>query len=195
MKNLVYLFYSIFISIALMAMGGCAEAASYEPISADITQSGSDSNQMSNSEITEPVKIYVSVLGEVVSPGVYILEEGARVFEALNLAGGITEDADVSNINLVDFIEDGTQINVPGFDSYVNNASGEIMTNHSGKVNINKASLDELKSIPGIGDTRAKAIIEYREKNGAFSSIEDIMLVSGIKETIFEKIKGEIYVD
>lgn len=194
MKNLVYLFYSIFISIAVMVMGGCAEAASYESISADITRPEADSNQTSNSEITEPVKIYVSVLGEVVSPGVYILEEGARVFEALNLAGGITEDADVSNINLVDFIEDGTQINVPASGSYVNNENGEILTNHSGKVNINKASLDELKSIPGIGDTRAKAIIEYREKNGAFSSIEDIMLVSGIKETIFEKIKGEIYV-
>lgn len=188
------LFYLSFFFCVLLFMG-CGDTVSYEPVSADVvsTVSGSESNP--ESEFQEKTKIYVSVLGEVVSPGVYILEDGARIFEALNLAGGITEQADVSNINLVDFLEDGTQIKVPRTNSYVNNDNGDIMTNHAGKVNINKASFEDLKTITGIGDTRAKAIIDYREKSGGFEKIEDIMNVSGIKETIFETIKDEIYVD
>lgn len=170
---------------------GCGDTATYEPASLEEIPD----ETIIETEQPEVKKIYVSVLGEVVTPGVFILEEGSRIFEALNTAGGITENADVSNINLVDFIEDGTQINVPAIQSYVNNNNGEIITNHNGKVNINKATLDELKTISGIGDTRAQSIIDYRDKNGKFEKIEDIMNVSGIKETIFEKIKDEIYVD
>lgn len=180
--------------VLLLFLAGCGSTTVYEtPSMETIPEIQAD---LPIKAETEPEKLYVSVLGEVISPGVYIVDTGSRMFEVLNMAGGITENADLSGINLVEYVEDGMQITVPtATSSYVNNGNAEILTSHDGKVNINTADIEELKTITGIGDTRAAAIIEYREQAGRFNKIEDIMNVSGIKESIFDKIKDEIYVD
>lgn len=180
--------------VLLLFLAGCGSTTVYETPSLETIPDIQESLPKQTEPETE--KLYVSVLGEVIFPGVYIVDTGSRMFEVLNLAGGITEDADVTGINLVSRVEDGMQITVPSAHlSYVNYDDGGIMTSHDGKVNINTANAEELKTITGIGDTRAAAIIEYREQAGRFGKIEDIMNVSGIKENTFEKIKDEIYVD
>ena len=132
-------------------------------------------------------KIYVYVSGCVASPGVYIMPEGSRVYDAVNAAGGVTEEGDESRINLVNIISDGERITVP-FSAEYSEDSGD--TNKL--ININRASVSELTALPGIGETRAKAIVSYRDKHGTYSKIQDIMKVSGIKEGTFEKIKDYI---
>lgn len=153
-------------------------------------------SEMNKSDMEEeasvPASFYVYVIGEVVSPGVYSLDEGQRIFEAVEKAGGTTGNADLSGFNPAEKIYDGMRIYVP--------AIGELLSenteNISGKdkVNINTADRDELCLLPGIGSQKADSIIAYRKKNGAFHSAEEIMNVSGIGESIFERIKDFIKV-
>ena len=130
--------------------------------------------------------IYVHICGAVINPGVY---------QALELAGGSSDDAYLSGINLADKLADGQKVYIPAEGE---NAEGILRTDSGGvqsvMVNINTASEAELMTLPGIGQSRAKDIINYRVKNGLFESIDDIMKVSGIKEAAFEKIKDLIKV-
>ena len=144
--------------------------------------------------------IFVSIQGCVYTPGVYKLPAGSRVYELINLAGGVSERADTSDINMVFELADGMQIYIPSVaamegDGYI---VSEDLTgaaeNTAGLVNINTADLSSLTTLPGIGETRAKAIIEYRDNVGSFEKIEDIMKVSGIKSGVFESIKDRICV-
>lgn len=168
-------------------------------------------------------KIYVSVMGAVQNPGVYVLNEGARVFELINAAGGLSEDGDADGLNMVYIISDGMQIYIPkkaenetddGENDGKPNAQivtglwadgkqgiqtvvglPEIgKTNDNDLVNINSASKEILMTLPGVGESKAEAIIEYREKNGQYGQIEDIMKVTGIKEGMFAKIRDRICV-
>lgn len=129
--------------------------------------------------------IYVYITGAVQKPDVYRVEEGCRIFQVVDLAGGFLENADTKNINLADVVSDGMRIIVY--------ETGEATYGYEpvddGLVNINTATKDELMELPGIGEAKADSIIEYREKNGRFTSIEEIMNVSGIKENAFDKIK------
>ena len=139
--------------------------------------------------------IYVHICGAVINPGVYQVPAGTRVYQALELAGGSSDDAYLSGINLADKLADGQKVYIPAEGE---NAEG-ILSIDSGDVqsvmiNINTASEAELMTLPGIGQSRAKDIINYRVKNGFFESIDDIMKVSGIKEAAFEKIKDLIKV-
>ncbi len=140
-------------------------------------------------------KVCVHVCGSVNHPGVYYLEEGARIHEAVELAGGMTENAAGDVINLAEIVSDGEKIYIPSEEEV---AEGFSVTDpqeaDDGLVNINTASLDELKKLPGIGDIKAEAIIAYREEAGRFDSIEDIMNVSGIKDSSYEQIKDYIKV-
>lgn len=131
---------------------------------------------------------YVYVTGCVACPGVYIMPEGSRVYDAINAAGGVTSEGDESQINLVNIIHDGERIVVPS----IQESCEEEESDHSKMVNINRATENQLTSIPGIGPAKAKAIIAYRDKYGPFSKVEDIMKVAGIKEGTFEKIKDFI---
>lgn len=131
--------------------------------------------------------IYVYVCGAVMEPGVYMLPEGGRIFEVIDMAGGIAPDADLSAVNLADFVYDGQKVYVP--------AKGEeICQTSQGLININTADEALLMTLPGIGAARAAAIVAYRDANGRFESIEDIMNVSGIKESAYAKIKDLITV-
>ena len=139
--------------------------------------------------------IYVHICGAVINPGVYQVPVGTRVYQALELAGGSSDDAYLSGINLADKLADGQKVYIPAEGE---NAEGILSIDSGGvqsvMININTASEAELMTLPGIGQSRAKDIINYRVKNGLFESINDIMKVSGIKEAAFEKIKDLIKV-
>ncbi len=141
----------------------------------------------------EPDMIYVQLSGAVVTPGVYEVEKGRRVFEALEMAGGLAESADDQAVNQARILTDGEMIYFPTREEI---STGTYQAQQSrvdnGLININQASRDELMNLPGIGESRADAIINYRTSNGPFESPEEIMEIEGIKEAMFEKIKDSI---
>lgn len=147
---------------------------------------------------SEPDKIFVYVCGNVMSAGVYEAVDGARVYELIEMAGGVTEKGCLEALNLAEHVHDGQKLYVPDYEEYENNKSFSYQadeTNGSSLVNINNADLQQLMTLPGIGESRAQAIIDYRNDNGMFGCIEDIMSVSGIKESAFSKIKDYICVN
>ena len=166
----------------------------------DLTADASDAGQeVSDPEEFPPAEIQVYVCGAVASPGVYVLPEGSRVYEAVEMAGGLLESADPKALNQARPLADGEQITVLTVEEVQNGETAEQGAGGSvsagdGKVNINTADEDELMTLSGIGESRAKAIIAYREENGKFESIEDIMKIDGIKEKMFEKISDSITV-
>lgn len=143
-------------------------------------------------------EILVDVKGEVRSPGVYPGERGDRVIDMIEKAGGLTEEADPQAINFAMRITDEMAIYIPAIgEETIGNLVMEnagVSGGTDGKVNINKASKEELETLSGIGPSKAQAIIEYREENGAFRTPEDLMSVSGIGEKTFEKLKDSITV-
>ena len=136
-------------------------------------------------------EIYVYVCGCVNSPGVVCISSGSRIYEVIELAGGFSGDADINAVNQAEFVTDGQKVYIPAIGESVN--SGE-NTGSSGLVNINTAGISELTTLPGIGESRAQAIIDYRDGNGPFSDIREIMNISGIKQSAFDKIKAYITV-
>ncbi len=140
-------------------------------------------------------RIYVYVCGEVISPGVYETDADSRVFEVISLAGGTTEEADISFINQAETVYDGERIYVPAIGEYdITYGVSTGPDTDDARININTADIAGLQQIKGIGESRAGDIISYRESNGRFSSIEDIMNVPGIKQGTFDKIKDQIKV-
>ena len=141
----------------------------------------------------------VHVCGAVRNSGVYLLAAGSRTADAIEAAGGFSEDADEDYLNLASFVADGSKIYVPTVEESVSmpdpKASSEgFFNSNSHLININTADEKTLKTIAGIGDSRARDIINYRETHGEFKTVEDIMKVSGIKKKLFEKIKDLITV-
>ena len=124
-------------------------------------------------------------------PGVYELEAGSRVIDAVQAAGGFTRDAAEDARNLAEPVLDGNMIRIPTIEEQQKKTASE---QEDTRININTADAGKLQTLPGIGESRAAAIIEYRETYGAFSCIEDIMKVAGIKQAAFEKLKEQITV-
>ena len=144
--------------------------------------------------------IYVYLSGEVESPGVYKLENEARLYQAIELAGGMTKNAQKEYLNLAETVYDGQQSHILSKKEYKKSQEQDtdIVQNtdsDNALININTATPEELQSLSGVGETRAKAIIEYREKNGKFQTIEDIKNVSGIGDSTFENIQNDITVN
>lgn len=138
-------------------------------------------------------KIYVHICGEVNKPGVYAVEEGSRVYELLALAGGATAAGVPDALNLAAVLADGDRIVIPA----ESEAAAALEVGQEEKellVNLNTASLQQLMTLPGIGEAKAADIIQYRENNGKFNEISDIMKISGIKDALFQKIKDLITV-
>lgn len=145
----------------------------------------------------EPEVVYVFVCGAVNQEGVYQLPLGSRVYEAIASAGGLTEDAAVSYVNQAQLLTDGMQITVPSQEEAAQmqvSGSQEAAGPSQGKVDLNRATAEELQELSGIGAVKAAAIIAYREEQGGFSSIEEIQEVDGISQKTFEKIKEQITV-
>ena len=144
---------------------------------------------------TQETVIFVDIKGAVKNPGVYQMKVGDRVKDALEAAGGLTEEADSQKVNLAKRLEDQMVIVVPK----VGEEAGEIPAGATskeeakeGKVNINTATVEELKTLKGVGEKKAEAIIEYRKKNGSFKTKEDLMKVRGIGKKLFESFEERI---
>lgn len=164
-----------------------------------LTMSTTDTTEITTQEMI----IYVDVKGEVRDPGVYQLSNGARVMDAIESAGGLTNEADEDQLNLALLLSDQMVIVVPNINqtlveefSMVNYFANEKDENPHNelKININVADVAELTLLPGIGEKKAQAIIDYREEYGSYQTIEDLMNVSGIGQKTFDKLSSMISV-
>ena len=164
-------------------------------ISKDSTDEKEDKNQ--KEEVVEQDLITVDVKGAVKSPGIYDLPVGSRVNDAVQKAGGLIDNADSKSINLAQKISDEALVYVPTKEEAANQESYSNATGNkeSKKVNLNKASLEELKQVKGLGGKRAQDIIDHRETNGKFKSVDDLKKVSGIGAKTVEKLKEYVTVD
>ena len=176
------------------------EQAEDENISAPENNTPEDRRDVENSEKSG---VYVYICGAVIKPGVYELSGDSRIYEAVDAAGGFTENAARECVNLASKVSDGMQITIynreeaaslPADRAPVGENAGKSGTSGSGLVNLNTATKEELMTLKGIGESKAEDIIRYREKSGGFKKIEDIMKISGIKENGFQKIKDSITV-
>lgn len=160
-----------------------------------------ESVQLRPAPTPEPLRVHVA--GAVVRPGVYNLDDGSRVADAIEAAGGFLVEADKNSLNLAAFLEDGERLDVPYVAGFVaEEEQGFVVISEGtpsplagdGLININTASIEELDKLPGIGQTTAIRIIDYRTLNGPFAAIEDIINVSGIGTATYEEIKDLITV-
>ena len=143
-------------------------------------------------ETKEKEEITIHIIGEVKYPGIVILKSGQRIVDAIEAAGGETEEADLNKLNLAQILNDGDKIYVPNKTDEIEDYKDT--TGESSTVNLNTATLEELTSLPGIGESTAQKIIDYRRQNGKFKAIEDLKNVSGIGESKFDNIKDKITV-
>lgn len=153
--------------------------------------------EITGQEETTIKVIAVHVCGAVVNPGVYRFEEGIRVVQVIEAAGGICSNGMPDYLNLAQRVNDGERIYVPTKEEIL---SGQVTDTWIGTqetslcININTATREELMKLPGIGESKADSIIAYRKEYGSFKTPEDIMLIDGIKEAIYNKIKDYIIV-
>ena len=196
--------YMIMLFFCVIVLGGCKakpriETQEAEVLEETLRQENTQESQMEEEPETSGTSIYVQVSGAVAWPGVYELPEGSRVFEAIELAGGMTAEADAGQMNQAQTISDGEMIYVKSQGEQVEGTSempfSEQTQQEDGKVNLNTATEEQLMTLPGIGQAKAKSIIAWREENGNFSKIEDLMEIEGIKEGVFSKVKDSIKVD
>lgn len=173
-----------------------------EDISHQSTENSDTSVKESSSENEDQVaEVVVYVCGEVNDPGVYHLPNKSRVCDAIESAGGMTDDAGRDFWNLASEVYDGQMIYVPTKEEVESGSvpkpdteNAGVSSGDSSKININTASKEELMTLAGIGESKADNIIKYRQENGSFSAVEDLTNVSGIGESIFNKIKDSITV-
>lgn len=205
--TLKYKILIIIIAIGLLIFG------TYKAIQNRMNSEEGLDNDISTGEIiTEKTEeksdeddyIYVHIIGEVKNNGIIKLKAGDRLINAIEAAGGVTEQADLSQINLAYVLSDGNKIRIPNINdkndntNYITNGSGENVIigeeKNNAKININIATQSELETITGVGPSTAAKIIEYRNKNGKFKKIEDLKKVGGIGEGKFNNLKDEITV-
>lgn len=203
-SNIIKIIIAVVIGIlAVIYYFMTKETTTYENIlSSNVVVTNEITNQTADkTQKVSTIKVYVA--GEVNTPGVIELEEGARVEDAIEGAGGITSEANLINVNLAYEVSDGEKIYIPNISEEIEEESSEVVSDGSSsttssssnsKININKATVAELTSIPGIGEATAEKIISYREENGKFQSIEDIKNVSGIGDSKYENMKDYISV-
>ena len=206
-RKLKSLFYLTIIVVLCIFLVGCNkkgeitfEQAADEVFSEEI----SNQSEVGESKETERMKaggtdvetdawIYVDVAGAVRTPGVVKLARGARVYEAIELAGGFAKDAAISAVNQASVLQDGQQLYIVTVEEQKTKqlSSSEVSLETSGE---GRVADEELMTLPGIGASKAADIVRYREEQGRFEQIEDIMNISGIKEAVFGKIKDKITV-
>ncbi len=196
----------LFIGYYIISKASNSKYINLETEEEQTEENTNDTDTSETEEIIEEIKyIIVHITGAVKEEGIVEVEEGSRISDVIETAGGITEDADLSKINLAYIVQDGQKIYVPSINdeeevANITEDAGEnvIKSDESsikeGKVNINTASQTELETLNGIGPSTALKIINYRNENGTFKNIEDIKNVPGIGDAKFEKIKENIKV-
>lgn len=214
-KKKILKIYFVFVVILFLAVcffsTGCSREKSDDGLKEikiaeneeDVTLPEQDDSGEGNGEDSEDgekktQQVYVYICGAVCTPGVYGLEKGARVFEVIQKAGGLTEKAAADAVNQARSVQDGERIYIPTEEEIQSSGAGVAGTIIEGtenkKVNINTAGMEELMTLTGIGEAKAQSIIEYREEKGGFGSIEELMEIEGIKEGVFNKIKEDIMI-
>lgn len=177
--------------ILLAGLTGCRKkTAVYDSAAEEITTEAAETETTGEEKAAS---IWVYVCGEVRDPGVYELPEGSRITDAVDAAGGMTGDAAETYLNLAETLSDGQKIEVPSVEmaEALEEAAAQ---DTSGLVNLNRATEAELMTLSGIGESKAKEIIRYRESRGGFQKPEDLMNIPGIKEGVFHKIRDQITV-
>ncbi len=188
----------VLVSGVLFCCGRDRETASVEIVEEERQElSTTKSTGTEGEEVAEPVKtLCVYVCGAVANPGVYELLDGSRIYEAVELAGGMTKEAEGSALNLAQPLSDGEKIQIPTITEVENGSypseDSSFSQNEPGKVNINLAGREELMTLPGIGEGKADSILKYRQEQGMFSNIEELMQVEGIKQGVYDKLKDKI---
>jgi competence protein ComEA len=194
-RRLILLFLLLFLTGCNISPGGEAVIESGTESLADTEEADSTAQ---GQETMNLGSIWVHVCGEVKHPGVYELETGSRVIDAVNAAGGFTKKADEESLNLAEEVTDASKIRVLSEEESKEEEQSRDSSNASqstdGRIDLNTATLEELMSLPGIGEKRAQAILALRQSKGSFQKTEDLMEVEGIKEGIFQKIKDLIKV-
>ncbi|MBR3786351.1 MAG: ComEA family DNA-binding protein [Firmicutes bacterium] len=194
---------AIVVITALLLFGGNGENEEIvvEQNGKTQTEWSADSQPSTEAGTSEPVQtpavsLVVDISGCVKKPGVYEVSDGTRLHQVIEEAGGLTKEADIDAINQAELVTDGQKILVPSKITGGEDKAGVSMgaATSNGKININQADSMALQEIPGVGPATAEKIIQYRESNGRFQSIEDIKNVSGIGDKIFEKMKDKISV-
>lgn len=180
--------------------------AAIETSSPSMSQNKADQAKSQNepeNKVKKEVDVIVDVKGEIKQPGVYHSNQNERVIDVIGRAGGLTDKADQTQVNLSAHVQDEMVIYIPakGESTPVspgNSSISKATTNgagaQNGKININKADENELQNLPGIGPSKAASIIQYRQENGLFQNIEDVKKISGIGDKTFEKLKDSISV-
>lgn len=189
MKRLYFILCVTMVGI-LLGFSGCG-SKSYLQTKDESSESYQESSPGEKAKsVTE--SCYVQVSGAVNKPGVYQLNAGSRVYQAIEKAGGLREDACATELNQARVLTDGEMIYISTIEESQKQTSTE---SDDGKVDINTATVAELTELPGIGETRAQTIVEYRESNGLFSCPEDIKNVSGIGDSLYGRMAEKIKVD
>lgn len=191
--------WMIFLVLCMSLIGGCREQEE-EMVVLEEVELEEDSEEIESGDTEEELEtIFIYVCGQVVNPGVYELAEGSRVYEAIQIAGGMTETAAKDYVNQAQMLVDGQRVYIPSTEEaeqgqmQEHSVSSSVMESEI-KVNINTAGKEELMTLTGIGEVRAEAILAYRQMKGRFGDIEELMQVEGIKQGTYEKIKDQITV-
>lgn len=210
-KKMIFLLGFLLISGCGQEVSILKKEASQDLVSESDTEKGEEQAEVEETqealqkEKVSETMIYVDIGGAVKNPGVYMIPEESRMFQVVELAGGFTEDAEKNLVNQADILKDGQKIYIytiqeakeleeQGLLSSEQTDITGTLEQVNGKVNINLADKDTLMTLSGIGETRAEAILKFREEHGGFGNIEELMQVEGIKEKTYDKIKDSITV-
>jgi competence protein ComEA len=211
MKDWLIEYKKYLFAAVLVVIGGIYYVYIYDVPSTNPTAEKIDHNlktdagtKEAGNKKVEPEKIIVDVKGQVKLPGVYQSSVGERVIDVITRAGGLTENADERGVNFAEHVQDEMVVYIPAKgdegQTVVEPVGGSIpspggsSSNNQGKIDLNKADVNELQTLPGIGPAKAAAIVEYRGKSGKFKAIEDLKNISGIGDKTFEKLKDLIAV-
>lgn len=205
-KKMIFIILIAFFVLLIISYFAFINRESKNDTALDYTEVSNINKSLNENNEETNLKIYVHIIGEVKNSGLVELQDGARIINAIEAAGGVTEKADLSKVNLAFILSDGCKIYIPSIDDAQNEKN--IVSSESGnnvivdgkgigggsKVNINTASQSELETLTGIGPSTAEKIIEYRKKNGKFKNIEDLKNVGGIGEQKYNGLMDEITV-
>ena len=187
MPKIVWKIACLWMGFSVFFLGGCQGANEEEELPKELILT-----QEEAAPREEPQEVMVYVCGEVVHPGVYSLPQESRIQDALEAAGGMAEGAAPTYLNQAQRVLDGEKIYVPSREEVKSGSLPQGDGLGEGKVSLNQGSLEELMTLPGIGEAKAQAILDYRQSQGGFSSLEELMQVDGIKEGTYKNLQERI---